>query len=402
MSTQRLMRLAVAIIALATSVAGGGNAFALDITGFNPNPVLVGGSMTLEGTGFGPGAGAMHIEYGSYADTTRPLGTLGPMEITSWTDTRIAFRLPTAINAEGRYWLRMRPHSSGGGGSGLLSTEYDGITFDVELPRPVISNYVKADVCPGSILQIRGSHFTRHRNAFRVMFVRIDSREYSILLNPDVVTGWRDNQIDIRLPNDLPGYVREGTRFRIELTKALNDPRRPGGQRIVARGPEGQLAEDCTTAQALPQQQFKPQLPDLPVLQFTLAPLRDKVPLGENVVFGGTFETTSQTLLRRLRETPVNVEWRIVGETNQLLARGNVQIRGRRTPLLVRAKPDKVGRYRLWLGLPPSAGEIRLRGSDLTQAWIEVYSVGTTGTVQPIPQQKPLPGGIKPQLQLGR
>ncbi|KAA3626986.1 MAG: hypothetical protein DWQ09_14025 [Proteobacteria bacterium] len=366
------------------------------LTDYGPKPAILGQPAYLVGRGFGSDPRRFRLEWGSYERLGVVLGTLGPMQITRWTDTRIDFRLPAEITAAGTYWIHLRPvRTAAPSGTGVLSTDnwLGGVTLEVALPRPTISGYARADICPTEPLSIRGSNFTRIRNAFLVAIVtRPDTpgaRDNGLVLNTEVVRSWSDNRIDIQLPTNIRARFSPGYHYRVDLMTHAADGR---SLRTMARGPDAQFRRDCGTAgQArVGGDYLQPRLPVARTeLTFDFAPARSPVKLGSDILFGGTFVVSDAELLRQIRAQPLVVEWRIVKRGTAIaVLQGSVKVRGPRTPLLARTRPAEIGEYELVFNMPALPRGLELSARHAERNRIEVFSLAPVQINKPLPRQQ--------------
>ncbi|MAE95091.1 MAG: hypothetical protein CL910_10560 [Deltaproteobacteria bacterium] len=339
--------------------------------------------MTVRGRGFATPAENRLVfgDYGGAGEAEVPAG-----RVVSWTDTRIVVNPP--ISAPGRYFFRMTVRRSGEGGLGAISTtDSDGISFDAVLPRPTIRGYRKSDVCPGSVLEIEGENFTGIRGAFRILWDKIaDGRTYGVGLRDDAIVGWTDTQIRLSVPNDLPAYIAPGDTYQVVLAESQGS-----GVRSVARGPRAQLASGCGGRPTIAPAATTPGIGTWHGLDFTLAPVPKAVGVGDDLVFGGTFEAKTEELIRCLRSTPLQVRWRIVRDgSGGSVAQGEVRLNTRRKGLLARARSVSVGTYRLELNLVDPPRDVRFR-PDLGGATVTVGAARLDRKVPLQPRVEPKP-----------
>ncbi len=356
----------------------------------SPSPAIVGQAVTITGEGFGR-PGEMELLFGSYDDLRRI--PLGGRQVRSWSDREIVVVPPYETTGTHFFLLRPPPPPLPPGG-GLVATAGRDASINVEvaMPRPAITGYRPAGVCPGSTLVIQGRNFTELRGGFTLLWQKVGAG--SISMRDERIRSWSDAAIHLQVPTDLPAYIAPGDRFRIDL-----GVRNDRGLEIVARGREGRLGERCGD-------QPTPRIPGVgPVLgtkhglTFTLAPVNRRVAMGQNVVFGGTFETTSTTLASRLRTQPMKILWRIERE-GEVMARGAVPAKGRRTPLLVRAKATKAGTYRLVLEPANRPRDVSFR-ADLGEAWVRIVQMERLDPRKKIelePRKRNLPQGLEPRI----
>lgn len=371
----------------------------LRIRTISPNPMVIERPVTLEGTGFGE-PGERHLFYGAYgALGGAPAGDLGATAVRSWSDTRIVLDIP--IRVEGRYWLRIatlpgaeeatpRP-----GVVELSGVVEHGISFDAVLPTPTISRYSPSAVCPGGNFSIHGNGFGRRSGMFTILWDKIgEGRDYSVSIRDGALLGWTNSEIRFRLPNDLPAYISPGDRFRIRLGK----PSDGRALTVVARGPDGRLGENCDIHQAITPGRT-PQIGPPRAVSFKLAPLRGIATVGDKIFFGGTF-TASPELQSRLRSSPLSIDWKIVRQgESRAAATGRVELRGRRTPLLVNAVAPRAGTYHLELTMVDRPRDVRFR-PDLSTARIQVNAKLRGEQIDPKMMKKlpkGLPAGTKPR-----
>lgn len=360
-----------------------------------PAPAIVGQAVTIQGSGFGSQS-EMELSFGSYGDTRRRV--LGAGQIRSWSDTRIVVVPPYA--QAGTHFFRVAeipPPLSPGAGL-VASSAHEGFAnFEVAMPRPTITGYRPANVCPGSTLEIQGRDFTGLRGGFEIIWNKVGGG--GITMRDDRIRGWSDRAIQLQVPTDLPAYIAPGDRYRLDLVV-----REERGFRTMARGPEGRLADLCGPAATPRTPGRSPSIGTKHGLQFTLAPVNRRVAMGEQVVFGGTFKTSSVDLGTRLRSTPIKIAWRIVRDGEEM-ARGTVPVKGRSAPLLVRTKATKQGTYRLVLAPVTPPRDVSFR-ADLDEAWVRIVRMeqlqvpGRKIDIQQRKQKLPLPPpkGLEPTI----
>lgn len=382
----------------------------LVLSRIEPDPVVIEQTATLHGSGFGE-RGSVAIQLVSHEAGGAPLTPISEAHVRSWSDDRIELALP--IRSEGRYGLRLaRPDD---GSEVLRRSNQSGISFDVVLPRPTITGYSAASVCPGQLFSIRGSGFTRIRGAFTILWDKTGpDRTPGITIRTERVTAWMDDQIRFRVPTDLPAYIAPGTSFRVALAT-----RGDGGLRVRARGPEGRIPESCAGREGRaptsvvplsPTQQrgIRPEpasRPDLRVqpgigpggpmpLRFDLAPMPSRAVVGNVLVFGGTFQA-GPALAEALRGSRAQVEWSIK-RGSAIVRAGLVDVRGRSTPWLERVDATEAGTYRLEMRLLGGGPAGMTFAPNLSGAQVVVTAVANQ-VVDPQAGQAPgLPRGPLP------
>ena len=120
-----------------------------------------------------------------------------------------------------------------------------------------------------------------------------------------------------------------------------------------------------------------------------------QVPVGKDMVFGGSFETTDPQVLTG--GAVVEIPWHVIGgRSGRTLAQGKVAIKGRRTPFAIKVKPSEPGRLSLNFSIParPSgdAFELQMSGKNFTEAVQPVKGYAIDPKQPPVIVFKPAPG----------
>ena len=98
------------------------------------------------------------------------------------------------------------------------------------------------------------------------------------------------------------------------------------------------------------------------LVNFEFAPAHTPVRLGSDIRFAGSFEIGDPAARRQLRQAPLVIEWRIVKRGTAIaILHGSIELRGARTPLLIRTRPAETGEYELNFELPSSPGNVALQ-----------------------------------------
>ena len=120
-----------------------------------------------------------------------------------------------------------------------------------------------------------------------------------------------------------------------------------------------------------------------------------QVPVGKDMVFGGSFETTDPRVVGG--GTVVEIPWHVIGgRSGRTLAQGKVAIKGRRTPFAIKVKPAEPGRLSLNFSIParPSGGafELQMSGKNFTDAVQPLKGYAIDPKQPPVIVFKPAPG----------
>ncbi|MEJ2508661.1 MAG: hypothetical protein P8009_04115 [Gammaproteobacteria bacterium] len=100
-----------------------------------------------------------------------------------------------------------------------------------------------------------------------------------------------------------------------------------------------------------------------------------RVAQGHDVVLGGGLETTDCALLQLIRTEGVRIGWVIKERHGRRVASGNIRLRGRRTPFVVRAHRPPTGVYHLELVAKNGGSPHKLRYQKLDYHTVTVYPV---------------------------
>ncbi len=175
-AARSLNRRRPAVVSVALLALGCAGAPPAELYGLSPDPVLAGGSVTVEGSGLGTGADASRILLVSHGGE-RPVGV---SDAAAWEPSRVTFVVPRAL-PPAPYTVHLE----------IDGVRSNGLPLSVSPPpRPALRSLVPPRAEPGRLMTLLGSGFGPDEG--RVRFA------------PDVAattSGWSDAEIIVTMPD---------------------------------------------------------------------------------------------------------------------------------------------------------------------------------------------------------
>jgi hypothetical protein len=179
------------------------------IESVSPQPVEVGGDLTIKGSDFGEHTGTVSIAFAG--------STMIDCRVESWHDDRIVVTIPEFVEqsvgertTSARLWVLAL-------GRDLGPDRRIRVSPNETRLAPVVETVSPASIRPGRIIYVNGRNFLSRGPDSRVdfRFMHPDTGA-PMVTHSGMIDNWGDTSIAVRLPEDLRGFYRENP-FEMEI-----------------------------------------------------------------------------------------------------------------------------------------------------------------------------------------